>query len=95
MRNEELTSMETIKIHDASEAVTWRSFVIVGREIETMIVSRVLIKAASDRQSITGRKLRFCAGILVFGIGQGVRMIGMMNCMRAGRENSCLSCLSP
>jgi hypothetical protein len=60
MRNEELTSMEMIMIQDVRAVVACRSFVMEGRETETMIVSSVLIKAASERQIITGMVPRFC-----------------------------------
>jgi hypothetical protein len=64
MRNEELTSMEMIKIHDERAVVTCRSFVMDGRETETMMVSSVLIKAASERHIITGIMPRCCPKLL-------------------------------
>ena len=72
MRNEELTSMEMMMIHDVRVVVTCRSFVIVGRETETMMVSSVLIKAASERHIITGSMPLFCTGVLFLVIYHGL-----------------------
>jgi hypothetical protein len=54
MRNEEEKSRYTTRIHAVRSGDTCRSFVIDGRETDTILVSRVLMKAPSVRQIMMG-----------------------------------------
>jgi len=55
IRNEEEKRRYTTRIQEVRSGDTCRSLVTDGRETETILVSSVLIKAPSVRQSMTGR----------------------------------------